>query len=105
MFPNAEPVEAPKVGVALPKAGDDDAPKTEVDPKGEEDWAPKTPVDMPPKIEPPVCEPKGLVLPPKGLGAKGLLVALLVCPKTGWDPNGLLDDCPKAATEQGKVRM
>ena len=83
MFPNAEPVEAPKVGVALPKAGDDDAPKTEVDPKGEEDGAPKTPVDMPPKIEPPVCEPKGLVFPPKGLGAKGLLVALLVCPKTG----------------------
>lgn len=50
---------------------------------------------MPPKIEPPLCEPKGLVLP-KGLGAKGLLLALVVCPNVGCDPNGLLDDCPKA---------
>lgn len=77
-------MEAPNVGVELPNAGDDEAPKTEVEPKGEEDWAPNTPVDMPPKMEPPVCEPKGLVVLPKGLGAKGLLlVALLVCPKTG----------------------
>lgn len=95
-FPKAEPVEAPNVGVELPKAGDDEAPKTEVEPKGEEDCAPNTPVDMPPKMEPPVCAPKGLVLP-KGLGANGLLLTLLVCPKTGWDPNGLLEDCPKAA--------
>ena len=40
-------------------------------------------------------EPKGVVVP-KGLGANGLLLALLVCPKTDDDPNGLLDDCPKA---------
>ena len=34
---------------------------------------------------------------PKGLGAKGLLAALLVCPKTDGEPKGLLvDDCPKA---------
>lgn len=63
---------------------------------GEEDWvAPNTPVEVPPNMEPPVCAPKGVVLP-KGLGAKGLVVALLVCPKTDWDPNGLLDDCPNA---------
>ena len=49
---------------------------------GEEDWvAPNTPVEVPPNMEPPVCAPKGVVLP-KGLGAKGLVVALLVCPKT-----------------------
>ena len=62
-----------------------------------EDWvaAPKTPVEVPPKIELPVWAPKGVVLP-KGLGAKGLLAALLFCPKTDGEPNGLLDDCPKA---------
>lgn len=55
-------------------------------------------MEVPPKIEEPVCEPKGVVvvLTPKGLGAKGLLLALLLCPKTDGDPNGLLDDCPKA---------
>lgn len=50
---------------------------------------------MAPKMEPPVCEPKGLVLP-KGLGAKGLSLALLVWLIAGCDQNGLLDDCPKA---------
>lgn len=64
--------------------------------KGEDGWgvAPKTPVDVPPNKEPPVCEPKGVEVP-KGFGANGLLLALLVCPKTDGDPNGLLEDCPK----------
>lgn len=95
-LPKAGVDEAPKVGIELPKAGDDEAPNTGVEAKGEEDWfAPNTPVEVPPKMEVPVCEPKGLVLP-KGFGANGLLVALLLCPKTDWDPNGLLEDCPKA---------
>ena len=81
----------------LPKAGDDEAPKAVVEEKGVEDWAaPNTPVEVPPNIEPPVWEPKGVGLPKEGLGANGLLLALLVCPKTDWDANGLLDDCPKA---------
>lgn len=46
-------------------------------------------------MEDPVCgDPKGAVLP-NGLGAKGLLLALLVWPKIDWDPKGLLEDCPK----------
>ena len=81
----------------LPKAGDDEAPKAVVEEKGEEHWvAPNTPVEVPPNIDPPVCEPKGVGLPKEGLGANGLLLALLVWPKTDWDANGLLDDCPKA---------
>lgn len=88
--PKAGVDEAPKAGIELPKAGADVAPKT-----GEEAGVPKTPVDVPPKIEPPVCEPKGEVLP-NGCAAYGLLFALLVCPKTDGDPNGLLDDCPNA---------
>lgn len=96
-LPNAGVEDAPKPGTVLPKAGDDEAPKVVVEEKGEEDWAaPNTPVEVPPNKEPPVCEPKGVELP-KGFGAKGLLLALLVCPKTDGDPNGLLDDCPKAA--------
>lgn len=82
-LPKAGVDEAPNPGVVLPKAGDDEAPKVGVEVKGEEDWAaPNTPVEVPPKMEPPVCEPKGVVAP-KGLGAKGLLLALLACPKTG----------------------
>lgn len=88
--------EAPNAGAEAPKAGDDEAPKTDVEPKGDEPVIPNTPVEVLPKKELPVCDPKGVVLP-KGLGAKGLLLALLVCPKTDCDPNGLLDDCPKAA--------
>lgn len=84
-------------GVA-PKAGDDEPPNV-VEEKGEEDWAaPNTPVDVPPNTVFPVCEPKGEVLP-NGLGAKGLLLALAVCPKTGWDAKGLEDGCPKAVYE------
>lgn len=61
----------------LPNAGEDEAPKG-VEEKGEEVWGvPNMPVEVPPKMEPPVCEPKGVVLP-KGLGANGLLLALLV---------------------------
>lgn len=93
-LPKAGDEEAPNAGIEVPKAGDDEAPNTEVEPTGEEDWAPNTPVEVPPKMEPPVCEPNGLVLP-KGLGANGLLLALLACPKAGCDPNAL-DDCPKA---------
>lgn len=86
--------DAPKAGIELPKAGDDDAPKVVVYEKGEDDWAvPNTPVELPPNTE--LVKPKGVVVP-NGLGAKGLLLALLVCPKTDWVPNGLLDDCPKA---------
>jgi len=95
-LPNAG-VDAPKAGTVLPKAGDDEAPKVVVEEKGEEDGAaPNTPVEVPPNKEPPVCEPKGVELP-KSFGAKGLFLALLVCLKTDGDPNGLLDDCPKAA--------
>nr|GFB11471.1 hypothetical protein [Tanacetum cinerariifolium] len=73
--------------------GDDEAPKTDVDPIGEEAGVPNIPVDVPPKIKLPVCAPKGVA--PKGvILPKGLLFALLVCPKTDGDPNGLLDDCP-----------
>lgn len=101
--PPKEDEEAPKAGVEeapkgeLPKAGDDVAPKVGVELKGEEDAAaPNTPVEVPPNMELAVCgAPKGVVVPPKGLGAKGLVLALLVWPKTDWDPNGLLDDCPK----------
>lgn len=43
-------------------------------------------------MEDPVCgDPKGVVLP-NGLGAKGLLFALLACPKIDCDPKGLLED-------------
>lgn len=64
-----------------------------VDENGEDDWdAPNTPVEVPPNMELPV-EPKGVVVP-NGLG--GLLLAILVCPNTDWDPNGLLEDCPNA---------
>lgn len=53
-----------------------------VEGKGDEVWAaPNTPVEVPPNTVFPVCEPNGDVL--KGLGAKGLLLALAVCPKTG----------------------
>ncbi|KAM1675818.1 hypothetical protein TB2_041312 [Malus domestica] len=55
---------------------------------------PDTPVEVPPNVELPICEPK-----PKVLGAKGLLLALQVCPNTDWDLNGLLDDCPKGLEE------
>ena len=41
---------------------------------------PNTPVDVPPNTELPV-EPKGVVVP-NGLGANGLLLALLFCLKT-----------------------
>lgn len=93
--PKAGVEDAPNEGMELPKAGDDEAPKAVVEEKGEEDWAaPNTPVEVPPNIEVPVCAPKGDVLP-NGLGAKGLLLAL-VWPKTVWDPNGLVDDCPNA---------
>ncbi|GMQ02284.1 hypothetical protein CsSME_00048586 [Camellia sinensis var. sinensis] len=88
-----------------PKAGADEAPKAGVEVKGDDDWvAPKTLVEVPPKMEPPVCEPKGVVLP-KGLGANGLLLALLACPKTDWDPNGLLDDCPKGLLDPNIVTL
>lgn len=74
--------EAPKAGAELPKAGDEEAPNVGVEANGEEDWvAPNTPVEVPPNMEAPVCAPNGVVLP-KGLGAKGLVEALLVCPKT-----------------------
>lgn len=92
--PKAGVDEPPKAGIELPKAGDEDAPNAGVEDSGVEDWAPNTPVEVPPKMELPVWDPKGVVLP-KGLGANGLLLVLLVCPKTDWDPNGLLDDCPK----------
>lgn len=88
--PKAGVEEAPKEGIELPKAGEEEAPKT-----GEEAWVPKTPVEVPPKIEPPVCAPKGDVLP-NGFGENGLLFALLVCPKTDGDPKGLLDYSPNA---------
>lgn len=81
-LPKAGVEEAPKAGTELPKAGDEEAPNVAVEGNGEEDWvAPNTPVEVPPNMEPPVCAPKGVVLP-KGLGAKGLVVALLVCPNT-----------------------
>lgn len=96
LLPPKDDDELPKVGVDEPKAGDEEAPKVVVEEKGEEDWAaPNTPVEVPPNTEPPVWEPKGFGLPKEGLGANGLLLAL-VCPKTDWDANGLLDDCPKA---------
>lgn len=93
--PNAGAEEAPKAGVdEAPKAGVDEAPKA-----GEvsgDDGCPKTPVDVLPNIELPVGDPNGLGLP-KGLGLNGLLVALLACPNNVDCPNGLLEDCPKAA--------
>lgn len=95
-LPKAGVDEAPNAGAEVPKAGDDEAPKTDVEPKGEELVLPNTPVEVLPKNELPVCVPNGVVLP-NGLGAKGLLLALVFCPKTDCDPNGLLDDCPKAA--------
>jgi len=104
-LPNAGVEEAPKAGAELPKAGEGETPKAGVEVKGAEDWvAPNTPVEVPPKMEPPVCEPKGVVLP-KGLGANGLLLALLVCPKTDWDPKGLFDDCPKGLVEPNIVPL
>lgn len=73
--------DAPKAGIELPNAGDDEAPKVVADENGEDDWgAPNTPVEVPPNMELPV-EPKGVVVP-NGLGANGLLLALLFCPKT-----------------------
>ena len=64
--------------------------------KGEEDWfEPSMLVEVPQKNEVSVRETKGFMLP-KGFGANGLLVSLLDCPKTNWDLNELLDDCPKA---------
>lgn len=96
LLPNAGD-ELPKVVVEAPNAGEDDAPKTDVDPRGEEDWGvPNTPVEVLPKKEAPDWEPNGFVLP-KGFGANGLL---LVCPKPDCDPNGLEDDCPKAETNR-----
>ena len=96
LLPNDGDDEAPTADMEPPKAGADEAPKAGVEVKGDDDWvAPKMLVEVLPKMEPPVCEPKGVVLP-KGLGTNGLLLALLACPKTDWDPNGLLDDCPKA---------
>lgn len=100
--PKAGDDEAPKAGIELPKAGADEAPKTGEEPIGEDAWVPNTPVEVPPKMEPPVCEPKGDVLP-NGFGANGLLFALFVCPKTDGDPNGLLDDCPKGLLEPNIV--
>lgn len=71
--PNKEPEKveeeaAPKAGVVeAPKEGVEEEPKS-----GVEDW-PKTPVDVPPKIEPPDCAPKGVLVGlPKGFGANGL---------------------------------
>lgn len=82
-LPNAGVDDDPKVDGVAPKAGDDEPPNVVVEGKGEEDWAaPNTPVDVPPNTVFPVCEPNGDVLP-KGFGAKGLLLALAVCPKTG----------------------
>lgn len=95
--PNAEVDEAPKAGTELPKAGVDEAPNEGVEGKGEE-GCPKTPVDVPPNIEPPDCEPKGFGLP-KGLGANGLVLELLVCPNSDWEPKGLLEDCPNGLVE------
>lgn len=93
-LPNEGVEDAPKAGIELPNAGDEEAPKVVVDENGEDDWdAPNTPVEVPPNMELPV-EPKGAVAP-NGLGENGLLLAL-VCPKTDWDPNGLLEDCPNA---------
>ncbi|KAD4178471.1 hypothetical protein E3N88_27062 [Mikania micrantha] len=100
--PKAGLDEAPKAGTELPKAGEDEAPKT-----GEEAGVPNTPVDVPPKIELPVCDPKGDVLP-NGFAENGLLFGLLFCPKTDGDPNGLLDDCPNAHLIHGirqKVKL
>lgn len=92
--------DAPKAGVEFPNAGDEEAPKVVVEAKGEEAWgAPNTPVEVPPNIELPVCAPKGADVPKGVVGAKGLLLALLVWPNKDWDPNGLLpDDWPKAIT-------
>lgn len=81
----------------LPKADGVEAPNVGVEGKGEDD-CPKTPVDVPPNIELVVCEPKGFGLP-KGFGANGLVLELLVCPNTDWEPNGLLEDCPNAAQQ------
>jgi hypothetical protein len=92
--PKAGVDEAPNAGVDVPNAGDDEAPKTDVEPKGDELVLPNTPVEVLPKNELPVCAPKGVV-PPNGLGAKGLPPALAFCPKPDCDPNGLPDDCPK----------
>lgn len=105
ILPNADELlkagvdDAPNAGVEFPNEGEDDAPKTDVEPKGEEFWPPNTPVEVLPKKELPVCAPKGVVVP-NGFGAKGLLPALLLCPKTVCDPNGPLVACPKAANER-----
>lgn len=80
-LPKPDVEEAPKAGTELPNAGDDEAPNTGVEGKGDEAWfAPNTPVAVPPKRELPVCPPNGVVLP-KGFGANGLPLPLLVCPK------------------------
>ena len=81
VLPNPDVEEAPKAGTELPNAGDDEAPNTGVEGKGDEAWfEPNTPVALPPKSEPPVCVPNGVVLP-KGFGANGLLLPLLAWPK------------------------
>ncbi|KAL5981738.1 hypothetical protein ACLOJK_015801 [Asimina triloba] len=95
LLPNAGVEDAPKAGIELPKPGVDEAPNAGVEDKSEDDCVdPNTPVDVPPNMELPVGDPKGELL--KGLGAKGLLAALFVCPKIDWVPNGLLEDCPNA---------
>lgn len=100
-LPNVGVDEVPSAGVVLPKAGED-APKVWVEPKGEEDCvAPKTPVELPAKRELPVLEPKGVV-PPKGLGANGLLP---VCPKADCEPNGLVGNCPKGLVDPNIVPL
>ena len=76
--PKAGFEDAPKAGIELPNAGDEEAPKVVLEENGEEVWgAPNIPVAVPPNIELPVCEPKGVVLP-KGLGAKGFVLVLFV---------------------------
>eukprot|EP01018_Ginkgo_biloba_P008456 Gb_07063 [translate_table: standard] len=107
--PNAGVEDAPKAGVeepnagtdVVPNAGVDEAPKVGADEaKGEGVCgAPKTPVDVPPNIELPVCAPNGLVFP-KGLGVKGLVLAVLACPNAGCAPNGLELGCPNAGHKQ-----
>lgn len=67
------------------------APNVDVDDVCKED-APHTTSEFPPYINPPVDEVTGLILPPKVIGAKLLLLKLLNCPKPNEDPKGLILD-------------
>ncbi|KAF5190102.1 Glucan endo-1,3-beta-glucosidase [Thalictrum thalictroides] len=58
-LPKAGVDEAPKDGTELPNAGLDEAPNVGV----EDCVTPNRPLEVPPNIEPLVCEPKGAVLP------------------------------------------